>query len=318
MKNRLISIAPMMDCTDRHYRRFMRLITRKTLLYTEMITTGAVIHGDREQLLGFNSEENPLALQLGGSNPKDLATSCKIAEDLGYDEVNLNVGCPSDRVQAGRFGACLMKEPELVAECFSAMQSAVKIPITIKTRTGVDDQDSYEDLCRFIEMVQSSGSETFILHARKAWLKGLSPKENRNLPPLQYETVNRLKQDYPELEIIMNGGVKTLEQMREHLQHTDGVMLGREAYSNPYLFATVDRDFYQSDSPVISRHQIVLEYLPYVIKELAKGVSLRRLTRPLVGLFQGVPGAREWRRSITEDPESWISGYRGRVYGLGT
>ena len=291
----------MMDCTNRHYRRLMRLITQHTLLYTEMITANAIIHGDCERLLGFNPEEHPVALQLGGANPKDLARSCKIAEDFSYDEVNLNVGCPSDRVQAGRFGACLMKEPELVAECFSAMQSAVKMPITIKTRIGVDDQDSYEALCRFVEIVKQAGCETFILHARKAWLKGLSPKDNRNVPSLQYETVSLLKRDFPGLEIIINGGIKTLEAVREHLEYTDGVMLGREAYSNPYLFVDIDKEFYDDDSAIKSRHEVVLNYLPYVAKQLSKGVPLRHLMRPLIGLFQGIPGAKKWRRFLSEN-----------------
>lgn len=298
---RTVSIAPMMDCTDRHFRRLMRSITQKTYLYTEMITANAVIHGDRERLLGYDEVEHPIALQLGGSDPKALATAAKIAEDWVYDEVNLNVGCPSDRVQSGKFGACLMKEPQLVADCVAAMNAAVNIPVTVKTRIGVDDLDSYALLCQFIETVAKAGCDVFILHARKAWLKGLSPKENRNIPPLNYDCVYQLKKDFPNLEISINGGVKTLGQMRQHLQHVDGVMLGREAYSNPYLFAEVDQQFYQSTSPIKTRQEVVLEYLPYVIEQHAKGVPLRRLTKNLIGLFQGMPGARAWRRYLSEN-----------------
>lgn len=298
---RRISIAPMMDCTDRHFRRLMRSITQNTLLYTEMITTGAVIHGDRERLLGYNDIEHPVALQLGGSDPKALAHSSQIAEDWSYDEVNLNVGCPSDRVQSGRFGACLMKEPELVADCIAAMKAAVNIPVTVKTRIGVDDQDSYALLCRFIEIVKAAGCESFTLHARKAWLKGLSPKENRNIPPLHYDRVYQLKTDFPELEININGGIKTIAAMQEHLQYVDGVMLGREAYSNPYLMVQVDGLFFDAKESMPSQHEVVLDYLPYVIEQFSQGVPLRRLTRHLVGLFQGMPGARAWRRYLSEN-----------------
>jgi len=297
---RRISIAPMMDCTDRHFRRLIRAITQKTYLYTEMITTGAVIYGDRERLLDFSHVEHPVALQLGGSDPKALAESSKIAKDWGYDEVNLNVGCPSDRVQSGKFGACLMKEPELVAECVAAMRAVVDIPITVKTRIGVDDQDAYALLCQFIGTVNTAGCETFILHARKAWLKGLSPKENRNVPPLHYDRVYQLKKDFPDLEIIINGGISALDETHAHLDHVDGVMLGREAYSNPYLLATIDRDFYESDSPIKSRHEVVLDYLPYIIEQHVQGIPLRRLTRHLIGLFRGVPGAKVWRRYLSE------------------
>ncbi len=291
----------MMDCTDRHYRRLMRLITRHALLYSEMITTGAVIHGDRERLLGFNVEEHPVALQLGGSEPKALLTSAKIVEDYGYDEVNLNVGCPSTRVQSGQFGACLMKQPELVAECFSAMRSTFSIPVTVKTRIGVDDQDSFEHLCHFISTVAEAGCETFILHARKAWLKGLSPRENREIPPLQYDAVYRLKQQFPNLDIIINGGIKTIEDIQGHLQRVDGVMIGREAYSNPYYFSTIDSLFFRDKNDSKSRKDVVLQYLPYVASQLAKGVPLRHLTRHLIGLFQGIPGAKNWRRHLSEN-----------------
>jgi tRNA-dihydrouridine synthase A len=299
--DRTFSIAPMMDCTDRHYRYFARLMSRHMLLYSEMVTTGAVIHGDRDYLLGFSSEEQPVALQLGGSDPKALAEAAKIGEQYGYVEVNLNVGCPSDRVQAGRFGACLMKEPDLVAECVMAMQNVVSIPVTVKTRLGVDDQDSYELLCRFIDIVAASGCKTFILHARKAWLKGLSPRENRNVPPLNYDAVYQLKRDYPHLEILLNGGVKAHADIETHLQHTDGVMIGREAYSNPYLLAQVDQRYFKSSSPPISERELLNQYSQYVSQQLAQGVPLRNLIRFLVGLFKGQAGARQWRRYLSEN-----------------
>lgn len=297
---RRVSIAPMMDCTNRHFRRLARLITHKTYLYTEMITSGAVIHGNRDRLLGFNPEEHPIAIQLGGSDSNELALSARISEEWGYDEINLNVGCPSDRVQAGRFGACLMKEPELVASCYNAMQSTVKIPVTIKTRLGVDELDNYEALCHFISTVSGAGCRVFILHARKAWLKGLSPKENRHIPPLQYERVYQLKQDFPHLDIIINGGIKTVEKMHQHLKYVDGVMLGREAYANPYLLSTVDQEFYHDSHPTKTQREVVLAYLPYIIEQHSNGVPLRHLTRHLVSLFQGLPGAKAWRRHLSE------------------
>ena len=299
--NRAVSVAPMMDCTNRHYRQFMRLITRHTLLYSEMVTTGAVIHGDRDHLLAFGAEEHPVALQLGGSDPKALALSAKIAEDFAYDEVNLNVGCPSSRVQAGRFGACLMKDPVLVADCFAAMQDAVSIPVTVKTRTGVDEFDSFAHLQQFVETVAKAGCQTFIIHARKAWLKGLSPRDNRKIPPLNYDCVYQLKKCFPELEIIINGGIKTIEQMQAHLVHVDGVMIGREAYAHPYFLAPVDGLFFQDDHSIAPRDEIVMQYLPYVASLLAAGVNLRMLMRHLVGLFQGVPGAKNWRRYLSEN-----------------
>ncbi len=297
--NRKISIAPMMDCTDRHYRYFMRLMSPQILLYTEMVTTGAIIHGDRERLLGYSEQEHPLALQLGGSNLQDLAACTKIAEDYGYDEVNLNVGCPSDRVQSGSFGACLMKEPELVAECVNAMQVAADIPVTVKTRIGVDDLDSYEHLCRFIDTVSRAGCQSFTLHARKAWLKGLSPKENREIPPLHYDTVYQLKHDFPQLEIIINGGIKNLSDIQTHLDNTDGVMIGREAYKNPYSMAIVANEIFGDD--LLSRREVVMNYLPYMSKQLQQGVPLRHLSKHLIGLFQGQPGARAWRRYLSEN-----------------
>ena len=289
-----------MDCTDRHYRSFVRLMTRHTLLYSEMVTAGAVIHGDRDYLLVFSPAEQPVALQLGGSDPQTLTEAARIGEQYGYVEINLNVGCPSDRVQAGRFGACLMKEPQLVAECVAAMQAAVTVPVTVKTRLGVDDQDCYELLCQFIEVVKAGGCQTFIMHARKAWLKGLSPRENRNIPPLQYDQVYRLKRDYPQLEILINGGIKTLDDVELHLQHVDGVMIGREAYSNPYVLATVDQRLFGETQPPLSERELMARYRDYVEQQLQHGVPLRCLIRYLVGLFKGAPGARLWRRYLSE------------------
>ena len=242
-----LSIAPMMERTDRHYRYFMRQMTRRTLLYTEMITTAAILHGDREKLLGFSSEEKPLSLQVGGDNPQELAECARIAEDMGYDEINLNVGCPSNRVQNGNFGACLMAQPERVAQAVEAMQKAVDLPVTVKHRIGIDQRDRYEDMAHFVRIVSEVGCRRFTVHARKAWLKGLSPKENRNIPPLRYQDVHRLKQEFPHLFIEINGGITTLEQVQEQLKLVDAVMIGRAAYDNPYLFATVDRDLYGED-----------------------------------------------------------------------
>ncbi len=302
MKNpkRTLSIAPMMDWTDRHFRYFVRLITKETLLYSEMVTALAVIHGHRDYLLDFSPCEQPLALQLGGSDPKVLAQAAKIGEQYGYVEINLNVGCPSNRVQAGRFGACLMKEPDLVADCVAAMQQVVSVPVTVKTRLGVDDADSYDLLCHFIQTVHQAGCQTFIMHARKAWLQGLSPRENREVPPLCYDTVYRLKQEYPDLEIILNGGVKTCAAISQHLQHVDGVMLGREAYANPYLLAPVDAHFFGSESVCGSQQDIVHAYCDYVDQQLSQGVPLHSLVRHILGLFKGNPGARLWRRYLSE------------------
>ncbi|MFI3122650.1 MAG: tRNA dihydrouridine(20/20a) synthase DusA, partial [Methylococcales bacterium] len=250
-------VAPMLDWSDRHCRYFHRLLSKNALLYTEMVTTGALIHGNTQRFLQFNAEEHPVALQLGGSNPNDLAICARMAEESGYDEVNLNVGCPSDRVQNGRFGACLMAEPQLVGDCIAAMQAVVKIPVTVKSRIGIDERDSYEELTQFIDTVSKAGCETFIIHARKAWLKGLSPKENREIPPLCYETVFQLKRDFPQLEIVINGGITTLEQSSELLNHVDGVMLGREVYQNPYLLAEVDMVLFGDDVPILSRKQVI-------------------------------------------------------------
>lgn len=294
------SVAPMLDWTDRHCRYFLRRISRHALLYTEMVTTGAILHG-KGDYLAYHQEEHPLALQLGGSDPDALARCARLAAERGYDEINLNVGCPSDRVQNGRFGACLMGEAALVAECVAAMQAAVSIPVTVKTRIGIDDQDSYEFLRAFIDTVSAAGCDTFIVHARKAWLSGLSPKENREIPPLDYPRVYQLKQDYPQLTISLNGGVQTMADIQTHLQHVDGVMVGREAYQNPYLLAEVDRLLYDDDRVVPSRHQVVLDMVPYIEQELAKGNHLAHITRHMLGLFQGVPGARAWRRYLSEN-----------------
>lgn len=299
--DRTFSIAPMLDWTDLHYRYFARLMSANTLLYTEMVTTGAILHG-RGDYLAYNQEEHPLALQLGGSNPLDLARCAKLAAERGYDEVNLNVGCPSDRVQNGRFGACLMAEPELVAECVDAMKQVVDIPVTVKTRIGIDDFDSYSFLVDFIEQVsEKGGCQQFTIHARKAWLKGLSPKENREIPPLDYPRVYQLKKDFPHLNIAINGGIQSLEESLEHLQYLDGVMVGREAYHNPYLLANVDQQIFGLDKPVKKRTQIVEEMFPYIEQQLSKGARLGHMTRHMLGLFQDMPGARQWRRYISEN-----------------
>jgi len=296
-----LSIAPMMDRTDRHYRYFMRQISRRTLLYTEMVTSAAIIHGDREHLLGFSPEEKPLSLQVGGDNPMDLAKCARIAEDMGYDEINLNVGCPSSRVQNGNFGACLMAQPQQVADCVAAMINVTKIPVTVKHRIGIDDLDSYEDMVNFVKIVSQSGCQRFTVHARKAWLKGLSPKENRDVPPLRYDDVHRLKQDFPDLFIEINGGFKTLVQVQQHLQLVDAVMIGRAAYDNPYLFATVDRDIYTEDTQSLTRHEIVHNMFDYIDKWAAKGLKLNKITRHMLQLFAGKAGSRAWKQHITEN-----------------
>ena len=295
-----VSVAPMMDWTDRHCRYFMRLISRHVRLYTEMITTAALIQGDRERLLAFDAFEHPLAIQLGGSEPEELARCAVWAEQSGFDEVNLNVGCPSDSVQSGRFGACLMLEPERVAACVAAMRESVSVPVTVKTRIGVDQCDSYDDLTRLVSLLQESGLERLIVHARKAWLQGLSPKQNREVPPLRYERVYRLKQDFPALKIHINGGVKTLDEAETHLDCVDGVMIGRAAYRNPYLLAGVDGRFAGDTLTPASRHQIIERLLPYVELELSRGNRLHNITRHILGMFQGRPGARRWRRVLSE------------------
>lgn len=290
----------MMECTDRHFRYFLRLISEHAVLYTEMITTGAVLHGDVSDLLQFDPLEHPVALQLGGSDPRDMAQCARLGEQAGYDEININVGCPSDRVQSGRFGARLMANPGLVAACLAEMGAAVCIPITVKTRIGIDHQDSYEALTQFVSSIARAGCTTVIVHARKAWLKGLSPKQNREVPPLRYEVVHRLKRDYPHLEIILNGGLTALAQARSHLAHVDGVMIGREAYRKPYLLAEVDQLFYGDDHLVPTRREVLSRYLPYLETQLTQGVPLSRMTRHIMGLFQGLRGARAWRRLLSE------------------
>ncbi len=296
-----LCVAPMMEWTDRHDRFFLRLISAHARLYTEMVTTGAILHGDRERLLGFDETEHPVALQLGGSDPKDLARSAKIGEDCGYDEINLNVGCPSDRVQSGRFGACLMAEPDLVAQCVTEMRQAVAVPVTVKCRLGIDDQEVEETLPVFIEKMVRAGVETLIIHARKAWLEGLSPKENRDIPPLDYPLVYQMKREYPDLTIVINGGIPDLAAVEAHLQQVDGVMLGRAAYQNPYVLAEADRLFFDANAPVRSRVEIVEGFLPYAGRNLARGVPLNAMTRHILGLFNGQPGARLWRRHLSEN-----------------
>ncbi|WP_280539057.1 tRNA dihydrouridine(20/20a) synthase DusA [Chromohalobacter sp. 11-W] len=299
---RRFSIAPMMDWTTRDYRAFARTLTREALLYTEMVTTGAILHGSpRERFLGYSDVEHPVALQLGGSDPAALAECAAIAEAWGYDEVNLNVGCPSDRVQNNLIGACLMEHPDKVAAAVSAMQAAASIPVTVKCRIGIDEQDEDADLARFIERVADAGCEVFIVHARKAWLEGLSPKENRDVPPLNYPRVHRLKAQYPDLHIGINGGIKTLDECQAQLDLVDSVMIGREAYQNPWLLAGVDAAIYGGASPVRSRHAAARAFRPYIAERLAAGAKLNHVTRHLLGLFQGCPGGRQFRRHLSEN-----------------
>jgi tRNA-dihydrouridine synthase A len=288
----------MMDWTDRHCRALHRTLTRRALLYTEMVTTGAVLHGDRARLLAYDPVEHPVALQLGGSDPTDLAAAARIGEDLGYDEINLNVGCPSDRVQSGRFGACLMREPQLVAECMAAIAGAVSVPATVKCRIGVDDQDPEESLFTLVDACAAAGVSLFIVHARKAWLKGLSPKENRDIPPLDYPLVHRLKRERPQLTIVINGGVPDLDQAQAHLEAVDGVMLGRAAYHTPDLLGAVDARLF-GEGEAVDPFQAVDRYRPYVADQLSRGVHLAAMTRHMLGLFHGRPGARAWRRILT-------------------
>ena len=300
MKPCPISVAPMMDWTDRHCRYFLRLISRHVRLYTEMLSTAALIYGDRENLMAFEELEHPLAIQLGGSEPEELARCARWAEWSGFDEVNLNVGCPSSRVQSGRIGACLMLEPQRVADCVAAMRQAVSVPVTVKTRIGVDSRDSYDELAHMVALLQDAGLERLIVHARKAWLQGLSPKQNREVPPLRYEWVYRLKRDFPSMHIHINGGVNTLDEVEYHLDRVDGVMIGRAAYHNPYLLAGIDRRFSGEHLSSPSRHQIVERLLPYIEFELSRGARLQQITRHILGLFQGRPGARAWRRVLSE------------------
>ncbi len=294
------SVAPMMDWTDRHCRSLHRVLSSRALLYTEMVTSGAVVHGDREKLLGYDPVQHPVALQLGGSDPAELAQAARIAEDYGYDEVNLNVGCPSDRVQSGRFGACLMREPDLVAECMAAIKDAVTVPATVKCRIGVDDQDPEAALFTLVDACAAAGIEGFVVHARKAWLKGLSPKENRDIPPLDYGLVYRLKRERPNLIIAINGGVPSVDAALEHLAHgVDGVMLGRAAYHEAGLLGEVDRRVFGMDVADIDSFTAVEAYRPYLAEQLAAGVHLAAMSRHMLGLFHGLPGARAWRRILT-------------------
>ncbi len=293
-------VAPMMDWTDRHCRFFHRLLSGRARLYTEMVTAEAVLHGKRERLLAFSPEEHPVALQLGGSDPDRLAEAAAIGEGYGYDEINLNVGCPSDRVQEGRFGACLMAEPALVARSVAAMQARVAVPVTVKCRIGIDDQDSEADLERFVAAVAEAGCRTFIVHARKAWLQGLSPKENREVPPLDYGRVYRLKAAHPGLKIVLNGGIGSLEEAEAHLAHVDGVALGRAAYQNPYLLAEVDRRLLGAEAPVPSRRAVLEALVPYVERHLRGGGRLNNVTRHILGLYHGRPRARAFRRHLSE------------------
>ncbi len=301
--DRRLSVAPMMDWTDRHQRVFMRGLTKNTLLYTEMVVAPAIIFGKDGpgRFLDFSDVEHPIALQLGGSDPKQLAQCAKIAQDWGYDEINLNCGCPSDRVSAGRFGACLMGEPELVADCIKAMQDATDLPVTIKHRIGIDDLDSYELLCAFIDKIAQTGCSTFIVHARKAWLKGLSPKQNREVPPLRHDVVYAIKEDFPDLEIILNGEIKSVDQAASHLDKLDGVMIGRAAYEHPYIMAEADQKIFGSDREIISRKDALERFMPYVEKQVENDVYLRHMAKHLFGLFQGIRGAKAWRRHLSEN-----------------
>lgn len=299
--NRRFCIAPMMDCSDRHSRFFLRLFSERILLYTEMVTAAAIVHGDRDRLLGFNREEHPLAVQLGGSDPELLYRAARICNDYGYDEINLNCGCPSDRVQSGSFGACLMLEPMRVADCVAALKSATAVAVTVKHRTGVDRQEGYEDFAGFAKAQIDAGAEALIVHARNAWLQGLSPKQNREIPPLKYDWVYRLKRDFPNSEIVINGGIKTMPACLEHLRHVDGVMLGREPYNNPYVLHDVDAVIFNCRARAdIDRFTLLQRVYPYIEEQLGRGVLLTRMLRHLLGLFNGEPNARRWRRYLGE------------------
>ena len=291
----------MMDCTDRFDRYFLRQISRRALLYTEMVTTGAILQGERDRYLRFDPAEHAVALQLGGSDPQDLATCAAIGADYGYDEINLNVGCPSDRVQSGRFGACLMAEPTLVAECVGTMQATASIPVTVKTRIGIDDRDDYEFLQDFVAKISAAGCQTFIIHARKAILKGLSPKQNREIPPLRYEVAGQVKRDFPDVEIILNGGIASIDDAARHNETVDGSMIGRAAYHTPWMLAEADHRLFGDPVNGRSRTDIVMAMLPYIERERAAGVPLQRITRHMIGLFHGIPGGRAWRRYLSEN-----------------
>ncbi|MBU3021993.1 tRNA dihydrouridine(20/20a) synthase DusA [Aestuariibacter sp. A3R04] len=298
--NRKFSVAPMLDWTDRHCRYFLRQLSKEALLYTEMVTTGALIFGKGDYLV-FNDEEHPVALQLGGSNASDMARCAELAQQRGYDEVNINVGCPSDRVKNGAFGACLMAQPEVVAECVREMQKLVDIPVTVKCRIGIDDMDEYDDFARFIDIVANAGCDTFIVHARKAWLQGLSPKENREIPPLNYPRVYQLKATHPELSISINGGITTIQQMQQHLQHVDGVMVGREAYTNPYLLASVSQTLFGSPLPLPSRAELVNTMQAYIERQTDEWFKPWHVARHMLGLYQGQAGGRIWRRYLSQN-----------------
>ena len=308
--NHKLSVAPMLDWTDRHCRYFYRVMSKQTVLYTEMVTTGAILFG-KGDYLSFNDEEHPLVLQLGGSDPKAMSECAKIAEQQGYDEININVGCPSDRVQNGRFGACLMAEPNVVAECVQQMQSVVDIPITVKSRIGIDDLDSYSFLHEFINTVGDAGCQHFIIHARKAWLSGLSPKQNREVPPLDYERVYQIKQSFPQFEISINGGIKSFAEANHHLSKLDGVMIGREIYQNPFVLVQADREIWQSDAAELSRQEIVVEMMEYIDRYVAQGGKAWHVLRHMLGLCNGLPGARQFRRYLSEN--SRVEGANGDV-----
>lgn len=309
--NRRFCVAPMLDCTDRHERFLLRLISRHAVLYTEMITTGALLFGDTARFLDFDQSEQPVALQLGGSEPDAMTRCAELAQQWNYDEVNINVGCPSDRVQSGSFGACLMKSPDLVAENIKQMQAAVDIPVTIKCRIGVDDQKPRDALWRLVEGAANVGCNVFLVHARMAWLQGLSPKENRNVPPLDYDLVYQLKADFPELEIVINGGIATLDECQTHIEQVDGVMMGREVYSNPYIMSTVDRRFYDENDASLTRDQVLEQYIAYIDQKLLAGVRLNQMSKHVVGLFHGEPRSRLWRRHISENAH--VPGSTGQV-----
>lgn len=296
-----LSVAPMLDWTDRDFRYLCRLLSRHTMLYTEMVTTGALLHGDAARFLDHDAAEYPLALQLGGCDPADLAACAKLAEEAGFQEINLNVGCPSDRVQNGQFGACLMASPDLVADGVAAMKAAVNIPVTVKTRLGIDELDSYEFLHQFVSAIDKVGADALILHARKAWLSGLSPKQNRDIPPLDYDRVYQIKRDFPALHIDINGGIHSLDEALQHLHIVDGAMMGRAIYNQPYLLASADKLIFNDDRPVASEPDIVEQMLPYIEKRMRQGRPLKSITRHMLGLFQGQPGARRWRRHLSEN-----------------
>ena len=306
--NRRVCLAPMMDYTDRHFRFLMRLISKHMLLYTEMVHCGAILHGDSQRFLQFDHLETPIALQLGGNDPLALAQCAKIAEDYGYSEVNLNVGCPSDRVKSGQFGACLMANPELVGDCVAAMQAAVEIPVTVKNRIGIDKHADYAFLHQFTQTVAQAGCRTFIVHARKAWLDGLSPKENREIPPLEYEKVYQLKQDFPQLEVVINGGISEYHQIEENLQKVDGVMIGRKAYNDPYFWKDLDFEYFDAEKVKFSRQLFVKQYCNYIQSQIENDVYFKHMARHLLNLFNGQPGAKAWRRFLSENMSNRSAG----------